>query len=379
MKICVSSCCVAATLTEHGSAGRTPTSVEKMRDVKAPSPLTARSCFPICVSHSLATTKMAEVEETSRLEEASGANVPPECETTITMESVKSSLRLPRGCPMAGTGRSCPNRPRILLALTERTSRRGNALARSAANCSASHSETSHPVTTTSTERWLLVVPLTRRSSRRRKHRDRFQAVSRFREIVPFGLFRQSSWMSRRTRGTSRTSAPTRSGRSGASGLMNSLPSSRVMRWNSAFFEDAETGASSTRTSRGDAGAASTPSFATPSRRRIFDSEAEIREGRSPASPASRARATGASMASTTLSAPAICGNVSYRRLGRDTAAPPSPQSSRHTSPFRSSRSRRVASRSSSRSASSPAASSPSASPGVRAPRPALTAACSDP
>ena len=105
-KICVSSCCVAATEMEHGSAGRTPTSVVNILLSNSPSDFIARSCFPICVSHSLATTKIEFVELTKRFEVASGANVPPECETMMTMASVKSSVFLEFVKPTDGTGKS---------------------------------------------------------------------------------------------------------------------------------------------------------------------------------------------------------------------------------------------------------------------------------
>ena len=51
-KMFVKSWCVATTLTEQGSAGLTPTSVEKIRLVNRSflSPYMLRSCFPIWVS-----------------------------------------------------------------------------------------------------------------------------------------------------------------------------------------------------------------------------------------------------------------------------------------------------------------------------------------
>ena len=87
------SCCVAA--TEMSTAPRTNADV--VVNILLSNSLRISSlevAFPICVSHSLATTKIEFVELTKRFEVASGANVPPECETMITMASVKSSVFL---------------------------------------------------------------------------------------------------------------------------------------------------------------------------------------------------------------------------------------------------------------------------------------------
>ena len=90
-KMSVSRFCVATTLMVHGSAGLTPQSVEKILESNLPTPaLSLRSCLPICVSHSDATTKILSVLAFIRLEHARGANVPPECDTMITMVSVRS-------------------------------------------------------------------------------------------------------------------------------------------------------------------------------------------------------------------------------------------------------------------------------------------------
>lgn len=54
---------LATTLRLQGSAGLTPTSVEKMREVNRSSltsPNIVRSCFPTCVSHSEHTAKIEE-------------------------------------------------------------------------------------------------------------------------------------------------------------------------------------------------------------------------------------------------------------------------------------------------------------------------------
>ena len=78
-KISVRRFCVATTEMVHGSAGRTPTSVLKMRLSNVPTPAESlRSCLPTWVSHSLATTKILFVLAFIRLLHARGANVPPE-------------------------------------------------------------------------------------------------------------------------------------------------------------------------------------------------------------------------------------------------------------------------------------------------------------
>lgn len=80
-KMLVSSWCVAATLTEQGSAGLTPTSVVNIRLSSSitsfESPKQDLTCFPTCVSNSDVTTKSEEVNDCIKFEQASGAKVPP--------------------------------------------------------------------------------------------------------------------------------------------------------------------------------------------------------------------------------------------------------------------------------------------------------------
>ena len=76
-KMLVSNWCVATTLTLHGSAGRTPTPVLKIRLDSKSSLYIDLSCFPTCVSHSDVTAKMEEEKLWSKLEHARGPNVPP--------------------------------------------------------------------------------------------------------------------------------------------------------------------------------------------------------------------------------------------------------------------------------------------------------------
>ena len=75
---------IATTEIEHGSAGRTPTFVEKMRDSKS-GHSSWRSCLSICVSHSDVTTKTDVVSDWTRFATLSEPNVPPEWETMITI------------------------------------------------------------------------------------------------------------------------------------------------------------------------------------------------------------------------------------------------------------------------------------------------------
>mmetsp|Transcript_27770 Transcript_27770/g.57811 ORF Transcript_27770/g.57811 Transcript_27770/m.57811 type:complete len:207 (-) Transcript_27770:510-1130(-) len=122
---------------------------------------------------------------------------------------------------------SCPNNPSSLFELTHRTNNLGNAFCKSATNCSATQSETSHPVTRMSTcPPWLSMVPSTRAFILARMQLARFQAVMRFKPTSC-----QSSWMREHTLGMSRMSARMGSGQSSRRGLTNSLRSRRVSLW----------------------------------------------------------------------------------------------------------------------------------------------------
>ena len=82
------------------------------------------------------------------------------------------------------------SRPKVLMALTRRS---GNDFWRSLANCSASHSETSHPVNRISIDcGWS--APLTWASNLLRKHLDRLNAVKRF-KLLPAWFECHSSWI----------------------------------------------------------------------------------------------------------------------------------------------------------------------------------------
>ena len=84
----MSSCCVAATVREHGSAGREPQKVVKMYDSSRK--LSGRPGTPerheraTCVSHSDVTQKISFVKALRRYEQLSVAKVPPECEIKMT-------------------------------------------------------------------------------------------------------------------------------------------------------------------------------------------------------------------------------------------------------------------------------------------------------
>ena len=95
---------------------------------------------------------------------------------------------------------------------------------RSETNCSATHSDTSHPVTNISTvPPWHLIVPSTWAFILARMQLARFHAVMRF---SPTSC--QSSWICLQILGMSWISAKTGSAHSFSNGLINSLFSSRV-------------------------------------------------------------------------------------------------------------------------------------------------------
>src|SRR6056300_864142 len=117
----------------------------------------------------------------------------------MTSESVKSSFFFECGNPTVGTAMSWPNSPSTLLELTALTASLGNAVCKSAANCSANQRETSQPVTTTSTDVFDLLCESTWRCKRFFRHLARFHAVKRLRLMEAFGLFLQSSCKFRKT------------------------------------------------------------------------------------------------------------------------------------------------------------------------------------
>ena len=131
--------------------------------------------------HSEVTVKMADEKDCIKFEQASGENVPPLWLTMMTIVSFKSKVLCVNGNPMAGIVSSCPNRPSSLLLLTDNTPSFGKHFRRSATNCSATHRETSHPVTRMSTA---LVpsqtVPLIRPCILVLMHWARCQALMRF-------------------------------------------------------------------------------------------------------------------------------------------------------------------------------------------------------
>eukprot|EP00964_Phaeocystis_antarctica_P024468 scaffold13696_cov59-Phaeocystis_antarctica.AAC.2 len=113
-----------------------------------------------CVSHSLVTAKRSGVKALSMLAHARVAKVPPECvssSTTLLRKEWLSPWKRKPACnreckPACGTGNCCPSWPSSLLAEMVTTLSRGKARCTSAANCSPSHSDTSHPVISRSTE-----------------------------------------------------------------------------------------------------------------------------------------------------------------------------------------------------------------------------------
>eukprot|EP00966_Prymnesium_polylepis_P123963 2866690-Prymnesium_polylepis.1 len=86
---CPTSCCVAATVSEHGSAGRDPQKVvntyEASLNVSGRPCNGARTDRATCVSHSLVTTNIDRVNALRRYEQLRVANVPPLCEIMMTM------------------------------------------------------------------------------------------------------------------------------------------------------------------------------------------------------------------------------------------------------------------------------------------------------
>ena len=90
-----------------------------------------------------------------------------------------SSVREVKGNPVVGIASSCPNKPKSLLLLTVLICSFGKHLFRSAANCSASHKETSQPVSKMSTSvDPALIVPFTCPFNLCLMHFARFHAVS---------------------------------------------------------------------------------------------------------------------------------------------------------------------------------------------------------
>mmetsp|Transcript_32957 Transcript_32957/g.102174 ORF Transcript_32957/g.102174 Transcript_32957/m.102174 type:complete len:250 (+) Transcript_32957:581-1330(+) len=223
-RISVSKQCVAATVSEHGSAGRTPAPVTKIRDSNILQS-SFRSCLPICVSHSDVTTKRRSDDACSRLETANDPKVPPECDTISTSASFRSQQSSANAWPVWGIGKSWPHRPSSLFAETHRTANRGKHAARSAANCSPSHNETSHPVTTKSTAAGAS-LPSARRASRARSCLAKLCAVNRFR---PWPV-RQSSLKRAQTPGRSLRSRATSSAQEAGSGPISGFRSNRTRR-----------------------------------------------------------------------------------------------------------------------------------------------------
>mmetsp|Transcript_22366 Transcript_22366/g.53090 ORF Transcript_22366/g.53090 Transcript_22366/m.53090 type:complete len:245 (-) Transcript_22366:107-841(-) len=112
----------------------------------------SRTVRATCVSHSLVTAKRSGVKALSMLAHARVAKVPPECVSSSTTLLRKEWLSPWKRKPACGTGNCCPSWPSSLLAEMVTTFSRGKARCTSAANCSPSHSDTSHPVISRSTE-----------------------------------------------------------------------------------------------------------------------------------------------------------------------------------------------------------------------------------
>mmetsp|Transcript_45059 Transcript_45059/g.143491 ORF Transcript_45059/g.143491 Transcript_45059/m.143491 type:complete len:399 (-) Transcript_45059:1434-2630(-) len=228
-KSSVSSMWLAITLTEHGSAGRMPTSVLKIRVSNILIGI-CRSCFPTCVSHSLATTKMSWVNAWRRLETARDPKVPPEWETRITIVFVRSQLCSAKQWPVCGMGKSCPRSPRSLLAEMDFILRPGRHIERSATNCSPTHSDTSHPVTRMSTAFGSGSTCACLARSRLLTVRERFHAVMRLSFLSPSC---HASWICWQMRGISAMSEPTGSDMMGGRGSTRGLSSSGIILWRS--------------------------------------------------------------------------------------------------------------------------------------------------
>lgn len=83
---------MAATEIVQGSAGRMPMLVEKIEALNSHElgTVSCLSCFPTCVSHSEVMTNRFLVNPCSKLETASGPNVPPLCETTMAIVFARS-------------------------------------------------------------------------------------------------------------------------------------------------------------------------------------------------------------------------------------------------------------------------------------------------
>ena len=144
---------MATTLTEQGSAGRTPTSVEKILDDSKSQVIAIHGSqllsnyFEYCkgsneckfmynkmnkkhqrklhtYSHSDVTANIEDEKDCRRLLQANGPNVPPLWLTMMTIGSLSpfiSSVLAEKGKPSHGMASSCPKRPSSLLLLTHFT------------------------------------------------------------------------------------------------------------------------------------------------------------------------------------------------------------------------------------------------------------------
>jgi hypothetical protein len=92
---------------------------------------------------------MEEEKLCNKLEQARGPNVPPECDTRMTIGSFISNCFGDNGNPILGIDNSCPNRS--LLLDTVLMYSLGKHFDKSAANCSATQRDTSQPVMRMST------------------------------------------------------------------------------------------------------------------------------------------------------------------------------------------------------------------------------------
>ena len=232
--------CVAATVSEHASAGRQPVKVVKTYDATVhvcPIPSAPgrpdRTARAACVSHSLVTTKRCGVKPLRRLLMLSVANVPPECEMSSTHESEKLCDASWNEKPTCGVGKLWPSWPRSLLAESTTILSAGKRRCRSEANCSPSQSETSHPEMRRSTEP--SCVPAACACSRLRSRACRVNAVRRLSELEGSS---QSSWMRCSTDGISAMSRPTGSRPPIAGiGSTRGLPPSRSTRFSIGRWE----------------------------------------------------------------------------------------------------------------------------------------------
>lgn len=88
----------------------------------------------IFTHHSEVIAKIEFEKLCSKFEHASGAKVPPECDTMMTIGSLCISSVFPvKGKPIVGMDNSCPNNPSNLLLLTVLICNLGKHLLKSAA------------------------------------------------------------------------------------------------------------------------------------------------------------------------------------------------------------------------------------------------------